>query len=115
MLINQLKSSNSIQFEPWIVLPYKKPECDVPENKEFNNHISIVCIHSEHAIGYLKGQLYALKHLRLCISNEHSHKFTTYWIALCIVIHAFAMQCEAKEQEDEDSEFEDPFIVEGLS
>ena len=25
------------------------------------------------------------------------------------------MQCEAKAQEDKDSEFEDPFIVEGLS
>ena len=90
-------------------------ECDVPENEEFNNHISIVHIHSKHAIGYLKGRFHSLKHLHLHNSNECSHKFATYCIVLCIAIHAFAMQCEAKEWEDEDSEFEDPFIVEGLS
>lgn len=104
-----------MQLEPWIVSPYKKPERDVPENEEFNNHVSIVRIRSEHAIGYLKGRFHSLKHLRLRISDERSHKFATYWIASCIAIHAFAMQREAEEREDEDSSFEDPFIAEGLS
>jgi hypothetical protein len=47
--------------------------------------------------------------------HEYSHKFTTYWIAACIGIHTFVMQCEGKEQEDTDSDFQDPFIAEGLS
>jgi DDE superfamily endonuclease len=105
----------SFQLETWVVSPYKKPERDIPENEEFNNHLSMVRIRSEHAIGFLKGRFHSLKHLRLRISDEHSHKFATYWIAACIGIHAFAMQCESEEQEDTDSDFQDPFIAEGLS
>jgi hypothetical protein len=75
----------------------------------------MVRIRSEHAIGFLKGRFHWLKHLRLQISDESSHKFAMYWIAACIGIHAFAMQCEDEEQEDADSDFEDPFIAEGIS
>ena len=95
--------------------PYKKPEQDIPENEEFNNYLSIVRICSEHAISFLKGRFHSLKHLRLHISDEQSHKFATYWIAACIGVHAFAMQCEDEEREDVDSDFEDSFIAEGLS
>lgn len=108
-------SMSSFQLETWVVSPYKKPEKEIPENEEFNNHLSMVHIRSEHAIGFLKGPFHSLKHLRLWISNEHSHKFATYWIAACIGIHAFVMQCEDEEREDADSDFEDPFIAEGLS
>ena len=104
----------ALQLETWVVSPYKKPERDIPANEEFNNHLSMVRIRSEHAIGFLKGRFHSLKHLRLRISDERSHKFATYWIAACIGIHAFAMQCEAEERE-EGSDFEDPFIAEGLS
>ena len=52
---------------------------------------------SEHVIGFLKGQFHLLKHFWLQISDESSHKFTTYWIAGCIGIHVFAMQCEDEE------------------
>jgi len=58
----------------------------------------MVCIRSEHAIGFLKGRFHSLKHLRLRISDEQSHKFATYWIAACIGVHAFAMQCEDEER-----------------
>jgi hypothetical protein len=75
----------------------------------------MVRIRSEHAIGFLKGRFHSLKHLRLRISDERSHKFATYWVAACIGIHAFAMQCEDEEREGDDSDFEDPFIAEGLS
>ena len=105
----------SVQLETWVVSPYKKPERDIPENEEFNNHLSMVHIHSEHAIGFLKGHFHLLKHLQLHISDEQSHKFATYWITVCIGVHAFAMQCENEEWEDVDSDFEDPFIAEGLS
>jgi hypothetical protein len=97
------------------IAPYKKPEREISENEEFNNHVLMVCIWSEHVIGFLKGQFHSLKHLQLRISDECSHKFSMDWIAACIEIHAFAMQCEEEEQEDADSNFEDPFIAEGLS
>lgn len=75
----------------------------------------MVRIRSEHAIGFLKGRFHSLKRLRVNISNERSHKFATYWIAACVALHAFAMQCEAEERGEGDSEYEDPFILEGLS
>jgi hypothetical protein len=76
----------------------------------------MVRIRSEHAIGFLKGRWHSLKHLRVRIADERSHKFATYWIAACVGLHAFAMQCEEDERMDGDgSEYEDPFIAEGLS
>ena len=76
----------------------------------------MVCICLEHAIGFLKGCWHSLKHLRIQIMDERSHKFATYWIAACVGLHAFAMQCEEDEHTDGDgSEYEDPFIAEGLS
>ena len=75
----------------------------------------MVRIWSEHAISFLKSRFHLLKHLRLQISDESSHRFATYWIAACIGIHAFVMQCEDEERDDANSNFEDPFIAEGLS
>ena len=75
----------------------------------------MVRICSEHAIGFLKGRWHSLKHLRVRITDERSHKFATYWIVACVGLHAFAMQCEEDERTDDDSEHEDPFIAEGLS
>jgi hypothetical protein len=67
---------------------------DFPKNEEFNNHVSMVHSWSEHAIGFLKGRFQSLKHLCVHILGERSHKFATYWVAACITIHTFAMQCE---------------------
>ena len=102
------------QLETWLVAPYKKPDRDLPENEEFNNHVSMVRIRSEHAIGFLKGRFQSLKHLRVLILDERSHKFATYWVAACITIHAFVMQCEDEERSDSNSD-KDPFIAGGLS
>ena len=74
-------------------------------------------IRSEHAIGFLKGRFHSLKHLRVAIRNEASHKVATYWVAACVGVHAFALCCEQEERggEDLDSDNPDPFIAEGLS
>ena len=53
--------------------PYKKPERDLPDNEFYNNHVSMVRIRSEHAIGFLKGRFASLKHLRIHIKNKTSH------------------------------------------
>jgi hypothetical protein len=108
------------QVDVWIVSPYKKPERDLPDNEEFNKHVSRVRIRSEHAIGFLKGRFHSLKNLRLSISDKKTHIFATYWVAACIGVHSFAMQCEENERhlDNSDSDLsapEDPFIAEGLS
>ncbi len=103
------------QIETWVIAPYKKPERDLPENAVFNNHVSMVRIRSEHAIGYLKGRFQSLKDLRIQIDTEESHKLATYWILACVVVHNFAMECEAQERADSEDTDDDPFIREGLS
>ncbi|KAJ7634030.1 hypothetical protein B0H17DRAFT_1280099, partial [Mycena rosella] len=73
-------------------------------------------IRSEHAIGFLKGRFHSLKHLRVNIRDEATHKIATYWVSACIGIHAFALRSEAQERAaDFDSDDPDPFIAEGLS
>ena len=76
-------------------------------------------IRSEHAIGFLKGRFQSLKGLRVLISNKASHKFATYWIKACIVVHNFAKRREDEEREAEgDSAHldraQDRYIHEGL-
>ncbi|PIL29073.1 hypothetical protein GSI_09121 [Ganoderma sinense ZZ0214-1] len=68
-----------------------------------------------HAIGYLKGRFQSLKSLRLLIKDEESHKFATYWMLACVVVHNFAMECEAEERAKDEDIDDDPFIQEGLS
>ena len=75
----------------------------------------MVRIRSEHAIGFLKGRFHSLKGLRINIKNEKMHKFATYWIASCVGLHAFAMQCESDENSNGEDNTQDPFIDEGLS
>lgn len=101
-----------------MVAPYKKPYSLLPGNEEFNNHVSMVRIRSEHAIGFLKGRFHSLKGLRVNIKDEKTHKLATYWVAACVGVHSFAMQSEAEERgpdSDEEAVMADPFIREGLS
>jgi DDE superfamily endonuclease len=99
------------------VAPYKKPERNLPENDAFNTQVSKLRIRSEHAIGFLKGRFHSLKNLRVNIRDKDSHILATYWVAACIGLHSFAMQCEDKEREldSDNSGSEDPFVAEGLS
>ncbi|KAF8226581.1 hypothetical protein L208DRAFT_1499192 [Tricholoma matsutake] len=46
---------HSISIQIWVVAPYKKPEHDLPDNEVYYKHVSMLQIHSEHAIGFLKG------------------------------------------------------------
>lgn len=105
-----------IQINTWIVAPYKKPERDLEENTIFNNHVSIVRIRSEHAIGYLKGRFHSLKALRIHITSRRRHIIATYWVAACIAVHSFSIQCEERERlvAYGDDDWVDPFIAEGL-
>lgn len=104
-----------LQIENWVTAPYKAPERLVPENEEFNGAVSIVRIRSEHAIGFLKGRFHSLKHLCVRITDERSHKCSTYWVAARVGIHAFAMMCEDAERSEDEERAPDPFIAEGLS
>ena len=57
-------------------------------------------IHSEHAIGFLKGRFQSLKNLQLDIRNKKTHKISCYLVGACVGIHAFAMDCEAEEKSE---------------
>ena len=91
------------------------PEREQPDNEVFNNHVSMVRIRSEHAIGFLKGRFQSLKALRVRIENEQMHKYATYWVVACIALHSFALQCEEVERDSDSDVDGDPFIREGLS
>ncbi|KAJ8502842.1 hypothetical protein ONZ45_g11386 [Pleurotus djamor] len=111
-------ADSAYPISSWVVAPYKRPERDLPENTVFNNHVSILRIRSEHAIGFLKGRFHSLKNLRLRVDNKEGHIIATYWVAACIGIHSFAMQCEEEERKNDEgyhSPTEHPFIAEGLS
>ncbi|KAF7368124.1 DDE Tnp4 domain-containing protein [Mycena sanguinolenta] len=109
-------ADSAYTLEDWVTAPYKKPASLEADNDTFNNHVSMLRIRSEHAIGFLKGRFHSLKHLRVNISDEKSHKIATYWVSACVGIHAFAMECEDRERGgDVDSDNPDPFIAEGLS
>lgn len=108
------------QINTWIIAPYKAPERNHPDNEIFNNHVSILRIRSEHAIGFLKGRFQSLKNLRVHIKDRITHVIGTYWVAACIGIHAFAVRHEAEEKHqdpdfDELADNPDPFIDEGLT
>jgi hypothetical protein len=77
----------------------------------------MVRIRSEHVIGYLKGRFHSLKNLHIHITSRRRHVIATYWIAACIGVHSFALQCEEHEHQEAghfEEEWIDPFIVEGL-
>ncbi|KIK79248.1 hypothetical protein PAXRUDRAFT_84373, partial [Paxillus rubicundulus Ve08.2h10] len=92
-------ADSAYPLQTWVVAPYKAPEKISERNMEFNNHVSMLRIRSEHAIGFLKGRFQSLKGLLVRIVDEKSHKFATYWVAACIGLHAFAVHCENKEKE----------------
>jgi hypothetical protein len=81
-------------MQDWLVIPYKKPDKDLRENRVFNYHLSRVRIASEHTIGLLKGRLQSLRQLRLKIKSAQDLKFANLWIHACIVIHSFCMEHE---------------------
>ena len=33
-----------LKISGWVVAPYKKPKCNLPDNEVFNNHLSHICI-----------------------------------------------------------------------
>ncbi|PPR03353.1 hypothetical protein CVT24_012571 [Panaeolus cyanescens] len=91
-------ADSAYPIETWVVAPYKKPDSDRPDNTFFNNHVSMIRIRSEHAIGFLKGRFQSLKALRVNIVDAKSHKYATYWILACIAVHNFALRCEKIEK-----------------
>lgn len=119
-IMSSCQSDQTEQISNWVVGPYKAPERNEPNNEVFNNHISMLQIWSEHAIGFLKGHFHSLKNLRIHIRNKASHIFATYWIAACIGVHAFVMKHEAEEQMELDLDHSDidaaldPFVGEGM-
>ncbi|KAE9396662.1 hypothetical protein BT96DRAFT_824371, partial [Gymnopus androsaceus JB14] len=110
-------ADSAYPLQSWVISPYKKPDCFDKNNSIFNECVSNLCICSEHAIGFLKGQFHSLKNLCVNINSSNSHCFATFWIIGAIGVHSFAMQCKAEERYEEDEEWDflkDPFLAAGL-
>jgi hypothetical protein len=86
------------------------PESMHPGNEYFNTWVSRVRIRSENAIGYLKGRFQSLKSLRVNITGERDHKFATYWVLACVVLHNIALEVEAAERVEGEGFDQDPFF-----
>ena len=43
------------------------------------------------------------------------HRIATYWVAACIAVHMFAFQVEREERGDDDQDYLDPFVEEGVT
>lgn len=75
------------------MIPYKIPN-RTKENRDFNYALLRVRIRSEHAIGYLKGRFQSLKELQVRINNRKNMRFASFWIQVCIFLHAFVIDHE---------------------
>ncbi len=88
------------------MIPYKIPN-RTKENRDFNYALSKVRIRSEHAIGYLKERFQSLKELRVGINNCKDMRFSSYWIQVCIILHAFVI--------DHELEINQEWLVDGIT
>ena len=93
-------------LQSWLMIPYKIPN-RTKENRDFNYALSRVRIRSEHAIGYLKGQFQSLKELQVRINNRKDMRFASYWIQVCIILHAFVI--------DHELEINQEWLVDGIT
>jgi hypothetical protein len=84
----------------WLIIPYKIPLSNIPDNKTFNYHLSAIRILCEHTIGYLKGRFQSMKELRVQIKNQNDFKYAIAWINTCIALHAFCVNDEESDQQD---------------
>lgn len=88
------------KLEKWCMIPYKRSNSLLQENKDFNYNLSQIRIKSEHAIGYLKGRFQSLKKLCLSINSKDDVRYATEWINACIILHSFCMDYELELQRD---------------
>ena len=83
----------TVQNSPSLMM--QRPEKDTRDNTLYNYHVSKVHIRLEHCMGFIKGQWSSLYGLQIQI-NESAHiHFASLWITSCIILHTFAMCCEA--------------------
>jgi len=81
-------------IQEWLVIPYKRPEKDVAENRTFNYQLSRIRVASEHTIGLLKGRFQSLRGLRATIHNVSDLQFVHLWFHGCITLHSFCFMEE---------------------
>ena len=98
-----------IALQNWLIIPFKKPASELPNNGIFNAHLSRIHIRSEHAIGYLKGRFQSLRDLRDLIYREKDIKYAITWVNGVIALNAFCINHEKQIDED------DAFLQERLA
>jgi hypothetical protein len=99
------KTKHSITIYPGCV------KCFIP-SRTLLSIFEQVRVKSEHAMGYLKGRFSSLRGLRQHIGNTTDHKRALAWVKTCIIIHTLVSFVE---EEDEDNEFIDELVREGMA
>ncbi len=82
------------------MIPYKRPQSLLQDNKNFNYHLSKIHIEKKHAIGYLEGRFQSLRRLQLNLTTKNDVVHLTGWINACIILHSFCMYQELELQKD---------------
>ena len=99
--------------ESWCVAPFRKPAGGElsADQRTYNYHVSRVSpyfvslsiltildcqvrIHSEHAIGLLKGRFQVLCELRIQITSPKHHKWAITFVRCCIILHNIIIRLE---------------------
>jgi hypothetical protein len=66
-----------------------RPEKNTENNTTYNYHVSKVQIHSEHAIGSLKGTWQSVCGLQVRLDHEDHIQYASIWIIACIHLPSF--------------------------
>ncbi|KAG5634151.1 hypothetical protein H0H81_003149 [Sphagnurus paluster] len=69
-----------------------------------------VCVKSEHAMGYIKGQFCSLRGLQQQVDDATDDAWATAWIKTCIVLHTLIFIIK---HGNKDPEFVEDLIKEG--
>jgi hypothetical protein len=71
----------------WLILNYKRPLADIPENKVYNLELSRVRVCSEHTIGLVKERFQGPKKIRLKLRKKSDLQSVLHFISAGYVLH----------------------------
>lgn len=103
----------------WCLVPFKRPQSEQRENRDYNYYLSRVCISplfgqflicslpvyqvcikSEHCIGYLKGRWSSLRGLNQQIGDQRAQELASLWVRSCLILHNLIISFEVSIDED---------------
>ncbi|KAJ0393686.1 hypothetical protein P43SY_008384 [Pythium insidiosum] len=90
-----------------LIVPYKQPAANSPENTTFNEIISSARVVNENCIGLIKNRWMSLKGVRTQIKAASDFKAVNDHVLTCVLLHNMAMVLEDTWYDDSNSDDED--------